>query len=54
MKDYKQWLEKEIQKADKALSLVPKGEDLKVREAFVPIKELNIAKKIFSKFENDK
>lgn len=54
MKDYCQWLESEIAKADKALSAVPKGEDLKIRAAFVPLKELKIALYYYKKFINSK
>jgi hypothetical protein len=54
MKDEYQWLESEIAKANKALSEVPKGEDLKVRAAFVPLKELKIALYYYNKFMNSK
>jgi hypothetical protein len=54
MKDFSSWLESELSKADKALSLVPKDEYLKLREAFARKKELTIAKEIYIKFTQTK
>jgi hypothetical protein len=54
MKDFCSWLESEINKADKALSLVPKDQYLKLREAFARKKELMTAKEIYIKFTQNK
>lgn len=51
--EYLQWLESEILKADKALTIVPKDDNLKLRAAFARLQELNTAKRIFKRFTHE-
>jgi hypothetical protein len=47
-------IDTEIQKADKALTAVPKDEQLKLREAFARLKEWHITKEKCLKIINEK
>lgn len=52
--DYLKYLDKEIDKANKVLTLVPKDEYLALAKAMAPLKEMNISKRSYLKYLNEK